>query len=621
MVSPLIIRIGKFFPVPIRSFVARIVLSPRSGTNLVGEESGLVETGAMLQASRVPVVLGEVKPWARSNNRPPITVSIVTHENAIWIESFLASLTAQHYPTGSIDLRVVDHSTTGDVASEFDQRAADLRSRFRSYHFERAENRGFGAGHNRNLRAATTEFVLVTNIDLVFDPEAITDLVGAAVAAPGTVASWETRQFPLEHPKYVDPVSLHVSWSSHCCCLFRRAEVLDAGGYDEAIFLYGEDVELSFRLRSAGYACVYVPTAKVFHFTEDQSTRSTHHEHFGGVLANSLIRQRYATGAARSGAALRLARLYLRPPLADPSYRRHAAANVVAFHRLKRSFRSVEGLPGPFPIRGWDYEMRKDDGRHDGGVTSLPADLPLVSIVTRTTGQRLDLLAEAMASVNNQTYPRIEHIVVEDGSGHAEAVSNMMSSPHVTRRFYSIPPSGRSATGNKGVEAASGELVMFLDDDDLLFPDHVETLFRALRSNRRAVAAYSRALEVAVSDPVNGLRQEVRHWVPPIHLQSWDFEVLKHHNFMAIQSVLFKRSLFLERGGLAEDMHALEDWNLWVRYGFAHTFAEVPKVTSMYRVFGSPAQREMRRRVLSEAYATASMRNDDDVRHLAEITR
>lgn len=77
----------------------------------------------------------------------------------------------------------------------------------------------------------------------------------------------EARQWPTEHPKEYDPITGATPWSSCAFCLLS-SEAFDAvGGFDPIYFLYNEDVDLSWRLRLAGYDLVYVPEATVAHFT------------------------------------------------------------------------------------------------------------------------------------------------------------------------------------------------------------------------------------------------------------------------------------------------------------------------------------------------------------------
>jgi glycosyltransferase involved in cell wall biosynthesis len=201
--------------------------------------------------------------------------------------------------------------------------------------------------------------------------------------------------------------------------------------------------------------------------------------------------------------------------------------------------------------------------------------------------------------------------VVEDGGDTMQAVVDNVS--QVTARairFIAQPKVGRSTIGNVGLATATGRWCLFLDDDDLLFSDHVEVLVNTLLEHPDVVAAYSPAWEILTdsSKLQSGDYAEVRYAVPQALQQEFDGEILRHHNYMAIQSVLFERHLFEERGGFEEDMDALEDWLLWLKYAINNRFKYVPKVTSMYRTPANPLANTQRQATLDNAYALAQER-------------
>ena len=127
---------------------------------------------------------------------------------------------------------------------------------------------------------------------------------------------------------------------------------------------------------------------------------------------------------------------------------------------------------------------------------------------------------------------------------------------------------------------------MFLDDDDLLFPDHVTTLARELRHRDDLAAVYSLALEVptklASLQPLE-YRELSRQLVLK---QSFSRALLQTKNYLPIQSVLFRRECYDQFGGFNEELECLEDWDLWLRYSSQRDFKLVDQVTSLYRVPG-----------------------------------
>ena len=112
----------------------------------------------------------------------------------------------------------------------------------------------------------------------------------------------------------------------------------------------------------------------------------------------------------------------------------------------------------------------------------------LVSLIVRSMDR--STLAQALASVAVQSWPAIEVVVVSaKGDGHGPLPSQC--GPFPLRLVSHGTPLNRSAAANAGIDAAQGEWLLFLDDDDWLEPDHIETLAGVLGANPDAAAAYS----------------------------------------------------------------------------------------------------------------------------------
>lgn len=219
---------------------------------------------------------------------------------------------------------------------------------------------------------------------------------------------------------------------------------------------------------------------------------------------------------------------------------------------------------------------------------------PLVSIIVRTEGKRGILLQEAVDSIVRQDYKNFEIIIVEDGyPGAADPVAIQARRQGAQIRIVSIPKRGRSAAGNAGLTAARGELIGFLDDDDILEPFHISALSTALCQSAHADIAYASALEVAFATELEiSWRDAGRHRrltrVPEITATT-----LVSGNSIPIQAVMFRRRLYERLGGFDENLDALEDWELWLKYASTSAFLRVDRATSMYRV---PSDREANRK-------------------------
>jgi GT2 family glycosyltransferase len=128
-------------------------------------------------------------------------------------------------------------------------------------------NVGFGAGHNYLMQAAFAEgaeIYIVTNPDGALHPDAAGALVRMVQAHAGR-AIVEALQFPLEHPKPYDALTLDTPWVSGACMAIPKQAFEELGGFDEAFFMYCEDVDLSWRARAGGFALKTCPPALFLH--------------------------------------------------------------------------------------------------------------------------------------------------------------------------------------------------------------------------------------------------------------------------------------------------------------------------------------------------------------------
>lgn len=545
-----------------------------------------------------------------SNVQSMLDVSVVTYNSSRWVDGFFASLKDQDYPLDKLNLCVVDNGSTDRTIEDLQLWKTRLGADLAGFEIIRGENVGFGLGHDSAIKTGCSEFVLISNVDIFFKRDSITSVLEAAYSdKSGTIASWELRQLPYEHPKYYDPVTQETTWSSHACILIRRSAYIKVGGYEHEIFMYGEDVELSYRFRSFGYQLKYCPSAVVNHYTYEHENHLKPIQFAGSTLANSYLRLRYGSIGDRIGAVILQAILLFRPEVYAGS-RLDLITNIGKIVRKAPHFLSGKGpsKDASYPFRGFDYEMVRDGAFWPVGKPLVES--PLVTIVIRTYRNRDELLRQAIISVLNQTYPNLELVVVEDG-GHT--MQGLVSEFQRLKKglqihFFGMDKVGRSVTGNFGLEMAKGKYCLFLDDDDLLFADHIEVLVAALAENPESVAAYSLAMEVKTNREPDGRYTEFSHATQWQFRQAYDYDTLLDHNFIPIQSLLFQRLLYLQRGGFETDMSNLEDWNLWLRYGYGNTFTYVPKTTSLFRTPADLSVRQKRHELLHEAYFLAKSR-------------
>ncbi|MBA3765523.1 MAG: hypothetical protein H0W99_00785 [Acidobacteria bacterium] len=136
-----------------------------------------------------------------------------------------------------------------------------------SRRIETQGNIGFGRGMNSLMTAAfaesETEWFLCVNPDGVMHRRALKELLSSSRTHPDSLI--EARQFPEEHVKPYDPQTLETPWASGACLLIRRRIFESIGGFDTNFFMYLEDIDLSWRARSAGFSIRVSPNALFGH--------------------------------------------------------------------------------------------------------------------------------------------------------------------------------------------------------------------------------------------------------------------------------------------------------------------------------------------------------------------
>jgi len=234
---------------------------------------------------------------------PEVSIVIVNWNSKDYVRGCLASF-FRHQPAFPIEIIVVD-------GGSFDGCDAMLAREYPTVIFiQSADNIGFARCNNLGARSARGKYLLLLNPDTEFIDESLEVLWQAANSLPqagaigcrllnrdhslqrSCVQSFPTainqaldseflrRLVPNSRlwgmaPLHVDegkPVEAEVI--SGACILVRRAWFEKVGGFTETYFMYGEDLDLNYKLRRAGHPSYYVPTATLVHFGGGSSNQS-----------------------------------------------------------------------------------------------------------------------------------------------------------------------------------------------------------------------------------------------------------------------------------------------------------------------------------------------------------
>ena len=193
------------------------------------------------------------------------------------------------------------------------------------------------------------------------------------------------------------------------------------------------------------------------------------------------------------------------------------------------------------------------------------AELPLVSVVVPTYN-RAKLLAEAIDSVLAQSYPRIDLVVVDDGStDESKRVVLQRFEPDKRGRYIRIDHSGfPGKVRNYGVASSRGQYIAFLDSDDLWAPDKIERqLEYQIDSGYRITHTREKWIRNGKTISQSGQRHRR---IGDLYIDS----LIKC--VVGPSTVMMERTLFKETGGFRPDLEIAEDYEYWLRIAARHEF-------------------------------------------------
>jgi glycosyltransferase involved in cell wall biosynthesis len=196
-------------------------------------------------------------------------------------------------------------------------------------------------------------------------------------------------------------------------------------------------------------------------------------------------------------------------------------------------------------------------------------EVPLVSIVTPSLDQGR-YIEETIRSVLEQDYPRVEHVVVDGGStdGTLEVLERY---PHL--RWVSEPDRGQADALNKGFAMARGEILGWLNADDLYLPGAV-------------TAAVSLIRETGCGLVHGGWRQVDEHGATIKDVRVVPFEYrrqLEERNAVAQPGTFFTREAFQAVGGLDHRLRYAMDYDLWLKLGARFAVRHVDATLAAFR--------------------------------------
>lgn len=209
-----------------------------------------------------------------------ISVVVLNYNGRRYLKKCISSLSVQSY--GDFEVIVVDNGST-DRSVEY------LKTHFPQVKIVRNEtNLGFAGGINAGIEHAEGKYILTLNNDTQADMNFVERLAevmdsdkavgmcaskmlfldgrinSTGICLSRSGAAWDRGMFEPDEGQYEELEEVFGPCAG--AALYRKEMLDEIGLFDEDFFLYMEDVDLAFRARLAGWRCIYVPGAEVYHF-------------------------------------------------------------------------------------------------------------------------------------------------------------------------------------------------------------------------------------------------------------------------------------------------------------------------------------------------------------------
>jgi len=203
---------------------------------------------------------------------------------------------------------------------------------------------------------------------------------------------------------------------------------------------------------------------------------------------------------------------------------------------------------------------------------------PVVSVLIPTFN-RPRYLYGALASALNQSYRNLQVIVINDGGEYVDDIVDSFNDQRIV--FINRKENrGKAFSLNEGLTCAEGKYIAYLDDDDLFYPNHIETLVDALENQTDCQVAYSDLYKTYCKIMPDGTRQVLSKVVEV----SRDFDrfFMLYFNHALHVSLMHRRELLEKTGPYNEELNILIDWDMTRRLAFFSDFRHIYEITGEF---------------------------------------
>jgi len=528
---------------------------------------------------------------------PTISVVIPLYNGGRFIAQALDSVFAQTLQ--ATEVIVVDDGSSDN--------GVDIVSRYAASHsviLMRKENGGQSSARNFGIRASRGQVIALLDQDDVWYPDHLKELCQPFFEDTHDTLGWTYSNLDeiTEDNRLTARAVLSAAASAHpktqlerclrqdmfilpSASIISRAAFDAVGGFDEELCGY-EDDDLFTRLFVAGYRNVYIkkPLGQW--------------RVYGGSTS-------FTPRMARS--RMLYAKKLLRSFPDEPSFSRFYSRDLIAPRFLRQAVEEARSA-----LRRGDNEVidqcLRDISLLEGYASPHTKKFPkrkdflITAIVPLYNGA--PFIREAIQSIFDQDLVPDEVIIVDDGSGDSGPDIVLEMAARHPIRLLRKENGGQSSARNLGIDHAHGDLIAFLDQDDVWYPNHLAELVKPFLDSRAVELGWSYSNLDEINETGEMVTRFFLNTLPAEHPKRELASCLKQDMFVLPSAALVSRRALESVGGFNERLSGYEDDDLFLRIflaGFDNVYS--PESLSKWRIHQSSSSYSPRMAVSRAIYA------------------
>lgn len=213
---------------------------------------------------------------------------------------------------------------------------------------------------------------------------------------------------------------------------------------------------------------------------------------------------------------------------------------------------------------------------------------PLVSVVTPSFNKG-PYIEETILSIKSQGYPEIEYIIIDGIS--TDDTTYILKRYSDGIRTISEPDNGQTDAINKGLRMAQGDILAYLNADDLYLPDTVERVVQYFGEHPDVDLVYGDIIHI---DENGGNEYPIR--AGPLDIDAY----LGCMYYLPQPTVFFRRKVYETLGDFDASLHLAMDLDYWLRASFRFTWGYIPEPLAKARIYGEAKSVALNYRYLEE---------------------